>query len=120
MAEGKPVQSVWLEVGADRGQAWIKISTAGASPITIPIDPQAAFECAEKLARAAHTAKFGEPPQSDESYIRDQIRARVTDNIRDRMTNRVSLMLNTLREDKRHNNRALAQLLVETILQKVV
>jgi hypothetical protein len=120
MAEGKPVQAVVLEVGTDRGQAWLRLSTPGVSPITIPIEPQAAFECAEQLARAAHTAKYGKPPQSDKSYLAEQIKSRVTDQIRDWMVNRVTHMLRTLRTNPAYPDRKLAETLVDTVMTKVV
>ena len=118
MPESKPVQGVRLEVGAEDGKAFIRLSTAGVQPITIPMDPQAAFEGAEQLARAAHTAKFGKPPQSDVSYLAEQIKSRITDQLRDWMVTRVTLMLKTIRTDPGYTDRTLAETLVDTILTK--
>jgi hypothetical protein len=120
MPDEKPTQDVQFEVGAEKGRAWLKLMTAGVPPVQIGLDPQAAFEMGEGLARAAHMARFGEAPQSDESYLRDQIRERVTEQLHDHMVTRITHMLKTLRHSAQHNDRKLAQTLVETILQKVV
>lgn len=118
MADKKPIP-VRFEVGNDGGTAWIRLSTPGVPPITIPMDPQAAFEGAENLARAAHMARFGKPPHSDRSYLAEQIKSRVTDQIRDWMVNRVTHMLKTLRTNPAYPDRKLAETLVDTVMTKV-
>ena len=119
MAEAKTIQAVRFEVGHDRGQAWIRLSTPGVPPITIPMEPQAAFDGAEQLARAAHMARFGKPAQSDRGYLAEQIKARCTDQIRDWMVNRVTHMLRTLRTSPAYSDRKLAETLVDTVMTKV-
>ncbi len=113
------VQSVRFEVGHDKGSAWIRLSTPGVPPITIPMEPQAAFEGAEQLARAAHMARFGKPAQSDRSYLAEQIKSRCTDQIRDWMINRCTHMLKTIRHSPAYTDRKLAETLVDTVMTKV-
>lgn len=64
-------------------------------PVTqIVFDPQNAFQIGEALARAAHEARFpGEKLPSDRSYLAEQVRAKLTEDLRVRMINRVSLMM---------------------------
>ena len=119
MPDEKKVQAVRFEVGHQDGHAWIRLSTPGVPPITIPMEAQAAFEGAEQLARAAHTARFGKPPQNDRSYLAEQIRSRCTDQIRDWMVNRVTHMLRTLRTNAAYPDRKLAETLVDTVMTKV-
>ncbi len=119
MTEEIPSQNVHCEVGAQRGKAWLELSTKGVPPIKIALDAQAAFEMGESLARAAYTARYGTEPPSDTGYLHEQIRARVTEQMRDMLANRVSVMLNSLRHDPHYNNRRLAETLVDTILTKV-
>ena len=120
MAETQQGIQVAMEVGSEPGKCWVTLSAAGVTPITIPMVPQVAFETGEKLARAAHQAKFGTPWQSDESYLKDQIKKRTTEKYRMFLTQRVSLMLNSMREDKKVSNGKLAKEIVEQILNKVL
>lgn len=104
----------------DRGNAVIiRFSTEGASPLEISVDPQAAFDIGEQLARAAHTARFGEPLQSDMSYLQDQIKKRMTEDYRMFLTQRATVMLNSLRHSAQWSNGRLAAELVDTILTKI-
>ena len=119
MADATREQAVRLEVGHDQGKAWIRLSTAGVPPITIPMDPQAAFEGAEQLARAAHMARYGKPAQSDDSYLKEQIRARLTDQMRDWLCNRLTIMLKTIRHSPEYSDRRLAETMVDTVMTKV-
>lgn len=80
------------------------------------LDPQTAFEAGEQIARAAHEARFGTPPQSDGSYIAQQVKARITEDLRDRMVARVALMLNSIGR-KSHGEQAM--MIVDTILAEV-
>ena len=66
----------------------------------IVFDPQNAFEVGEALARAGHEARFGTKPAADASYIAEQVRARVTEELRDHMVARVALVLPQLMERK--------------------
>lgn len=67
-------------------------------PVTrIVFDPQNAFNLAEHLARAAHKARFpGEKMPNDFSYLAQQIKQRLTDDMRDRLALRVRSMLPSL------------------------
>lgn len=115
----RPSQAVRWEVGATLGQTWIRFYTDGVPPITIPMDPQAAFEMGEKLARAAHVARFGKAPQSDGSYLHDQIRQRVTEDLRKMLIQRCAVMMNSIRNSPLYSNDRLAAEVVDTVLTKV-
>lgn len=84
----------------------------------IQFDPQNAFELGEAIARAAHEARFGEVAPADGSYIANQVRARITGEIHDRLVIRASLMLNSLRSSKQTNGEVALQL-VDVILAEV-
>ena len=120
MADEMQAQAVKWEVGTEAGQVWIRFTTPGVNPLTITVDPQAAFEQGEMLARAAHQARFGKAPVSDQAYLQEQIRNRVTEDLRKFMVTRVSVMLNSLRTNKHYSNPKLAAELVDTILTKLV
>lgn len=63
--------------------------------------PDSAFEFAEALARAAHKAKFpGERVPEDFSYLAQQVKQRLTDEMRDRLAVRVRAALPSLLERK--------------------
>ena len=62
--------------------------------LAVVMEPQNAFDIGEQLARAAHRARFGEDPPDDRSYLANQIRERLTDEMRSRMINRVIILLN--------------------------
>lgn len=58
--------------------------------------PDEAFKVGEAIARAAHKARFGEEAPSDGSYLGQQIRARTTEQVRDKMIARVALLLKNM------------------------
>lgn len=79
------------------------------------LEPQVAYQAGEAIARAAHEARFGEAPK-DGHYIAGQVRARVTEDLRERMVTRVGVMLNSI------GNRppaTQARMIVDTILAEV-
>ena len=115
----KPTQAVRWEVGQQDGKCFVRFTTAGANPLTIPMEPQAASEMGEMMARAAHMAVFGKPLKGDIGYLKDQVKSRVTDRLRQMMVTRLTVMLNSLREDKTRSNRKLATELVDVVLNKV-
>lgn len=82
------------------------------------LDPQNAFQIGEAIARAAHVARFGTQPPADGSYLAQQIRSRVTDETRDRMVTRVSVMLQSLRDQNKSNGQIALQV-VDTIFAEV-
>lgn len=114
-----PQQAVNMEVTAERGRVTLHLATAGAPTMPISVDPQAAFELGEQLARAAHQARFGEPLKSDQSYLLEQIQKRVSEDMRTFLAQRLAVMLTSLRENKAWSNDRLALELVDTILTKV-
>lgn len=79
------------------------------------LEPQVAYQAGEAIARAAHEARFGEAPK-DEHYIASQVRARVTEDLRNRMVTRVALMFNSL---ERRSNADKARMIVDTIFAEV-
>lgn len=84
----------------------------------IDFDPQNAFEIAEALARTAHKARFGEDAPDDVSYLAQQIKSRLTEQLRDKMVTRVALMLTSMRrQDKTDGYMALQ--VVDTIFSEV-
>ena len=112
--------AVKWEVGTEAGQVWMRFTSPGVPPLTITVDPQAAFDQGEMLARAAHAARFGEDPASDTAYLQQQIRDRVTEQLRGFMVTRIGVMLNSLRTSPAYSNEKLAATLVDTILTKLV
>lgn len=120
MAEAeKKVQAVTWEVGAEKGQAWIRFYTQGANALTIPIEPQAAFDMGESLARAAHFARHGKANESDSKYLLEQARNKATAKMHTFLINRFTVMLNSMRDDKKWSNHALATELVDIAFNKV-
>ena len=84
----------------------------------IDFDPQSAFDMAEGLARTAHKVRFGKNPPTDNSYLAQQIKARLTEQVRDKMVGRVALMLTSmLRQEKTHGYMAMQ--IVDTIFAEV-
>lgn len=82
-----------MMVGDDKGQVFIRFP----QPMqAVVLDPQNAFQIAEGLARAAHKARFGEDPPSDASYLGQQVKTRITDELRDAKIARVTVMLNNM------------------------
>lgn len=85
-------------------------------PEVVVFDPQNAFDFGEQLARSAHSAKFpGERPP-DRQYLAQQIRARVTEQIREFLVGRAAMMLHSQREKKTVSNQKLAVQLVDQLL----
>lgn len=113
------VQAVTWEVGAEGGQAWIRFYTAGANPLTIPIEPQAAFEMGENLARAAHFARHGKANETDSKYLLEQARNKATAQMHTFLINRITVMFNSMREDKKWSNHALATEVIDQVFNKV-
>lgn len=82
-----------IMVGDEKGQVFMRYP----QPMQVVVlDPQNAFQIAEGLARAAHKAKFGTEPPSDMHYLAEQVRSRVTDDMRDRKIARCTVLLNNM------------------------
>ena len=118
--EPKKQAAVRWEVGAELGMMWLKLTADGVPPVQISVDPQAGFEMGEAMARAAHTARYGKPPpDGDMSYLHQQVKARVTEQLETMLANRITVMLNTMREDRQWSNQRLAKELIGRVLDKV-
>lgn len=82
--------NVEVAIGVEDG----KVITKWPMPITqIVFDPQNAYRIGEALARAAHEAQHGVSVQTDESYIAEQVRSRLTEERRSLCINRVARMM---------------------------
>lgn len=79
------------------------------------LDAQNAFVVGEALARAAHEARFGDKPPSDQSYIAQQVRARVTEDLRDRLVTRLALMIHSMRTENKSDGE-IAMQVVDRVL----
>ena len=66
----------------------------------LAMEPGDAFPIAEGIARAAHDAKFPGEKLGDGSYIAQQARARVTEQIRDAMVQRAAIVMGNLYQKK--------------------
>lgn len=116
MAEATQVSA---HVVVDKGNVVLMLKSAGISDLPFTLDPQLASELAENIARGAHEARFGHAPVSDVSYLHQQVKSRVIENMRQLLITRITVMLNSMREDKGWSNRRLAMELVDVIFAKV-
>lgn len=63
--------------------------------------PQQAFNVAEQMARCAHKARFPDEAIPDDfNYLAQQVRQRLTEDMRDRLMLRIRAMLPSLLESK--------------------
>jgi len=115
-----PIHKVTMTVWSAPGTCGVVLSTPGVPDMRIPMDAQVAFETGEKLARAAHMARFGEPAQTDQAYLADQIKRRTGEQHRRFLINRATVMLTSMREDKTISHAKLAKEIVEQLLNKVL
>lgn len=84
----------------------------------IIFEPQNAFTVAEHLARAAHEARFpGQKVPEDFSYLANQVKARLTDELRDRLVLRIRAMIPSLLESKDLNY--ISKQIVDTVFSAV-
>jgi hypothetical protein len=104
-----------LAMGIEDGKVLVRFKDKVA---WVAFDPDNAFHVAEAMARLAHEVKFGEKPQTDQSYIAQQVRARLTEDLRDRMVTRVSLMLASLKSQNKTDGYTAMQI-VDTIFAEV-
>lgn len=85
----------------------------------IVFDPQNAYRIGEALARAAHEAQHGVAVQSDESYLAEQVRARIGDQWRARMINRFVRMFGSM-ERQRKTPAYIAEQMVDALLREIL
>lgn len=97
----------------------LTIAADGMPTIPVTQTPQQAFELGEKLARCAHSARFPGEKSPDGSYLMQQIKSRVTEQMGEMLDKRLEVMLNSLREDKTWSNAKLAHELRMTVFNKV-
>lgn len=112
-------QSVRTEVTVFGKNVVLSLSTAGVGTVPITLDPQAASQMAEHLARAAFEAFHGNPARTDISHVHAQVQAKVTAQMESLLRKRLEVMLNSLREDRTKSNAWLATELLHTVLTKV-
>lgn len=116
-----PDRQIDISKGTDVGIASIKgkVVLWWRKPQTeISFEPQNAFEFAEHLARCAHATRFpGERIPEDFHYLAQQIKQRLTEDIRDRLIVRIGTMLPSLLEKK--DLTYLATQVVDTIFSAI-
>lgn len=85
----------------------------------VTFEPQNAFELAEHMARAAYEARSGKKPslRENERYLAKEIRARVKEDLYERMVTRATLTLRGLYENKQPIE-TIARELVQTVLSQ--
>ncbi len=84
----------------------------------ITFDAQNAFDFGEQMARCAHKARFGEDAPSDGSYLAQQVRSRITEDLRNRMITRAVLMMRSMVGQEKSPEYIAAQV-VDTIFAEV-
>ncbi len=84
----------------------------------VVFEPQMAFTIAEQLARAAHRARFPEERMPDDfSYLAQQIKQRLTDDMHDRLQIRIAKMLPSLLERK--NLTYMSKQIIDTVFSAI-
>jgi len=104
-----------IAIGEDRGRVvlmWHKPATS------VTLEPQNAFVLAENLARAAHAARFPGEKLPDTGYLAAQIRAKVTEELRDRLVARAAMMLHSARQSPKSDGQ-IALEIVDQLLAAV-
>lgn len=102
-------------LGVEAGNVFVRFP----QPMQVVVmEPQNAFEIAEALARAAHAARFGENVPNDQSYLAEQVRLRVTEEMRDRKVARVAILLQNMRENPKTPG-YWAMTIVDTLLSDI-
>ena len=98
-----------------------KVVARWREPMTeIAFDPHNAYTVGEALARAAHEAHYGAAPSAamDRSFIADQIKARITDQIRDAMIMKVASILQS-KIERRDSPGRIALRVVDAVLADI-
>ena len=109
---------VYVRLGADDGQVRLMFSkdVGGLQPANISqwvIDPKECLQISEAMATAAFEADTSIKP------VGPALKATLVENHRMKLTQRFSLMLATMRQDKMVSNGQIAQRLVDAALQEV-
>ena len=86
-----------VEITANEGKVVLKFSQP---TMHLVMEPANAYPIAEAMARAAHEARFPGEKLPDGSYIAQQVRARVTDDLRSRMIARAAIVMGNLYQKK--------------------
>ena len=109
---------VYVRLGADDGQVVLIFSedVGGQKPVTIShwvIDPMECLQISEAMATAAFEADTSIKP------VGPALKATLVENHRMKLTQRFSLMLATMRQDKLMTDGQIAQRLVDAALQEI-
>ena len=94
-----------------------KVSMMYHQPVReVAFEPQNALNFAHMMARYSYEATHGHPPQDEgHQLLAQQVRKKVTKEVRETLVNRVKLMLRSLNEQHRHPDYIATQL-VDTVL----
>jgi hypothetical protein len=103
-------ESVEMIVGHDKGKVFLRFKTPQQE---IWFDPQNVIDVACAMTDAGFEARDGVKPVSD------TLKAELVDRHRMKLTQRVSLMLTSMRADKKKSDGYLAKEIVEAMLKEV-
>jgi hypothetical protein len=84
----------------------------------LTFEPQNAYEFGERIARAAHEARYGKAPPDDRSYLAAQVKSRITEDLRTKMISRVAIMLPSMAAQNWSPGR-MAMHVVDAVLKEV-
>ena len=102
--------NVEMLIGQEKGQVVQRFKEALSE---VRYDPENAINVAEAMTRAAFEARDGLKP------VGDALKGELIERHRMTLTQRVSLMLNSLREDRTKTNGQIAKQIVDTCLAEV-
>lgn len=103
-------EAVEMMIGVDKG----KVIQRFREPMQeVRYDPANMLEICEALSAAAFEARDGMKP------VGDTLKAEIVERHRMTLTQRVSLVLNTIREDRRRSNGQVAKEIVDICLAEV-
>lgn len=108
--------SIDVAVGVVEGKVVIKWH----EPVTeITFDANNAYTVGEAMARAAHEAHFGAKANvgADRSFIAEQIKMRVTDELRQKMILKAATIVRSMQDQKRTPGQ-IAVHVVDSVLQE--
>lgn len=116
MSEHK--DGVYCRVGVDDGQVMLLFSKdpEGGKPANIStwhIAPKQCVAISEAMARAAWEADTNLKP------VGDALKAQLVEQHRTVLMNRLTIMLNTMRDDRTHNNWKLATQILDAVFAEI-